>query len=114
MNVNDLYVMGVEPLAFVDYISIEKPNEKLIKQVIESLNEGARQANISIIGGETASLPDIIKGFDLAGTAVGTVDKKKVITGEKIEVGDAVIGLPSNGVHSNGYSLVRKIMENPA
>jgi phosphoribosylformylglycinamidine cyclo-ligase len=110
MNVNDLYVMGVEPLAFVDYISIEKPNEKLIKQVIESLNEGARQANISIIGGETASLPDIIKGFDLAGTAVGTVDKKKVITGEKIKVGDAVIGLPSNGVHSNGYSLVRKII----
>lgn len=110
MNVNDLYVMGVEPLAFVDYISIEKPNETLIKQVIESLNEGARQANVSIIGGETASLPDIIKGFDLAGTAVGTVDKDKVITGERIKPGDAVIGLPSNGVHSNGYSLVRKII----
>ncbi len=110
MNVNDLYVMGVEPLAFVDYISIEKPNENLIAQVIESLNEGARQANISIIGGETASLPDIIKGFDLAGTAVGTVDKDKVITGEKIAVGDVVIGLPSNGIHSNGYSLVRKVI----
>jgi phosphoribosylformylglycinamidine cyclo-ligase len=110
MNVNDLYVMGVEPLAFVDYISIEKPNETLIKQVIESLNEGARQANVSIIGGETASLPDIIKGFDLAGTAVGTVDKDKVITGERIAPGDAVIGLPSNGVHSNGYSLVRKVI----
>ena len=64
---------------------------QLIKQVIESLNEGARQANVSIIGGETASLPDIINGFDLAGTAVGTVDKDKVITGEKIEVGDVVI-----------------------
>lgn len=110
MNVNDLYVMGVEPLAFVDYISMEKPNEKLIAQVIESLNEGARQANISIIGGETASLPDIIKGFDLAGTAVGTVDKDKVITGDKIAVGDVVIGLPSNGIHSNGYSLVRKVI----
>lgn len=111
MNVNDLYVMGVEPLAFVDYISIEKPDEELIRQVVHGLNEGARQANISIIGGETASLPDIIKGFDLAGTCVGVVDKDRVITGEKVEVGDVVIGLPSNGVHSNGYSLVRKVIK---
>lgn len=111
MNVNDLYVMGIEPLAFVDYISIEKPNEELISQVIEGLNEGARQANISIVGGETAALPDIIKGFDLAGTCVGMVDKDKIVTGEKVEVGDVVIGLPSNGVHSNGYSLVRKVIE---
>jgi phosphoribosylformylglycinamidine cyclo-ligase len=112
MNVNDLYVMGVEPLAFVDYISIEKPDDELIKQVMVGLDEGARQANISIIGGETAALPDIIKGFDLAGTCVGYVDKDKVITGESIDVGDVVIGLPSSGIHSNGYSLVRKVVEN--
>jgi phosphoribosylformylglycinamidine cyclo-ligase len=111
MNVNDLYVMGVEPLAFVDYISIEKPDDELIRQVMVGLDEGARQANISIIGGETAALPDIIKGFDLAGTCVGFVGKDNVVTGETIDVGDVVIGLPSSGVHSNGYSLVRKVIE---
>jgi len=112
MNVNDLYVMGVEPLAFVDYISIEKPDDELIRQVMIGLDEGARQANISIIGGETAALPDIIKGFDLAGTCVGFVGKDSVVTGDSINIGDAVIGLPSSGVHSNGYSLVRKVIEN--
>lgn len=111
MNVNDLYVMGVEPLAFVDYISIEKPDDELIRQVMVGLDEGARQSNISIIGGETAALPDIIKGFDLAGTCVGFVGKDNVVTGDTIKVGDAVIGLPSSGVHSNGYSLVRKVIE---
>jgi phosphoribosylformylglycinamidine cyclo-ligase len=111
MNVNDLYVMGIEPLAFVDYISVEKPDDELIRQVMVGLDEGARQANVSIIGGETAALPDIIKGFDLAGTCVGVVDKDKVITGEGVAPGDIVIGLPSNGVHSNGYSLVRKVVE---
>ena len=111
MNVNDLYVMGVEPLAFVDYISIEKPDDELIRQVMVGLDEGARQANISIVGGETAALPDIIKGFDLAGTAVGYVGKDDVVTGERVAAGDVVIGLPSNGIHSNGYSLVRKVIE---
>lgn len=111
MNVNDLYVMGVEPLAFVDYISIEKPDDELIRQVMVGLDEGARQANISIIGGETAALPDIIKGFDLAGTSVGFVGKDNVVTGESIAPGDVVIGLPSSGVHSNGYSLVRKVIK---
>lgn len=111
MNVNDLYVMGIEPLAFVDYISVEKPDTALISQVMIGLNEGARQANISIVGGETAALPDIIKGFDLAGTAVGVVQKDRVITGEAIRPGDILVGLPSNGVHSNGYSLARKIVE---
>jgi len=111
MNVNDLYVMGVEPLAFVDYISIEKPDDELIRQVMVGLDEGARQANVTIVGGETAALPDIIKGFDLAGTAVGYVGKNEVVTGESIRPGDVVIGLPSSGIHSNGYSLVRKVIE---
>ncbi len=111
MNVNDLYVMGVEPLAFVDYISIEKPDDELIRQVMVGLDEGARQANVSIVGGETAALPDIITGFDLAGTAVGYVGKGEVVTGENIAPGDVVVGLPSSGIHSNGYSLVRKVVE---
>lgn len=111
MNVNDLYVMGVEPLAFVDYISLEKPNDRLVRDLMVGLNEGARQANISIVGGETAALPDIIKGFDLAGTAVGVVQKDRIISGSEIKPGDVIVGLPSNGVHSNGYSLVRKVIE---
>ncbi len=111
MNVNDLYVMGIEPLAFVDYISVEKPDDELIRQVMIGLDEGARQANVTIVGGETAALPDIIKGFDLAGTAVGYVGKNDVITGESVAPGDVVIGLPSSGIHSNGYSLVRKVVE---
>jgi phosphoribosylformylglycinamidine cyclo-ligase len=111
MNVNDLYVMGIEPLAFVDYISLEKPNEELIRQTMIGLNEGARQANVSIVGGETAALPDIIKGFDLAGTAVGVVPKEKIITGKDVKPGDVIVGMPASGVHSNGYSLVRKIVE---
>lgn len=112
MNVNDLYVQGIEPLAFVDYISLEKPNEELVRQTMVGLNEGARQANVSIVGGETAALPDIIRGFDLAGTAVGVVPKEKIITGEHVKPGDVIVGLPSSGIHSNGYSLVRKIVEN--
>ena len=111
MNVNDLYVMGVEPLAFVDYISLEKANDRLVRDLMVGLNEGARQANITIVGGETAALPDIIKGFDLAGTAVGVVQKDRIVTGAEIKPGDVVVGLPSNGVHSNGYSLVRKVIE---
>lgn len=87
MNVNDLYVMGVEPLAFVDYISLEKPDDELIRQVMVGLDEGARQSNISIVGGETAALPDIIKGFDLAGTCVGFVGKNNVVTGDTIQPG---------------------------
>ncbi len=111
MNVNDLYVMGIEPLAFVDYISLEKPNEELVRQVLIGLNEGAKQANVSIVGGETAALPDIIKGFDLAGTAVGVVPKDQIITGSEVKPGDVIVGLPSSGIHSNGYSLVRKVVE---
>ncbi|HUL62424.1 MAG TPA: phosphoribosylformylglycinamidine cyclo-ligase [Methanocella sp.] len=111
MNVNDLYVLGVEPLAFVDYISLEKPDDRLIRQLMAGLDEGARQADVTIVGGETAALPDIIKGFDLAGTAVGVVAKDRIVTGAEIRPGDAVVGLPSNGVHSNGYSLVRKVVE---
>ena len=111
MNVNDLLAMGIEPLAFVDYIAISKPDEEIMRQIGEGLAKGAEISRITIVGGETATLPDVIKGFDLAGTCLGMVKKGSIITGERIEVGDAIIGLPSSGVHSNGYSLVRRIIK---
>lgn len=111
MNVNDLLAMGIEPLAFVDYIAIHEPNEEIMRQIGVGLAKGAEISRITIVGGETATLPDIINGFDLAGTCLGMVRKDRIITGECIEIGDAIIGLPSNGVHSNGYSLVRRIIK---
>ncbi len=111
MNVNDLLAMGIEPLAFVDYIAISEPNDEIMRQLGEGLAKGAEMSRMTILGGETATLPDVIKGFDLAGTCLGMVKKDRIITGERIKVGDAVVGLPSSGVHSNGYSLVRKIID---
>lgn len=111
MNVNDLLAMGIEPLAFVDYIAISEPNEDIMRQIGEGLAKGAEMSRMTIVGGETATLPDVIKGFDLAGTCLGMVKKDRIITGERIKPGDAVVGLPSSGVHSNGYSLVRRIID---
>ena len=112
MNVNDAICVGAEPLAFVDYLAIDNPNPEITKKIGEGLSKGAELSNISIIGGETASLPDIINGFDLAGTCLGYLKKDKIINNEKIKPGDIILGLKSSGIHSNGYSLVRKIMEN--
>jgi phosphoribosylformylglycinamidine cyclo-ligase len=111
MNVNDLLAMGIEPLAFVDYIAIHEPNYEIMGQIGEGLARGARISRMTIVGGETATLPDIINGFDLAGTCLGMVKKERVITGQRIEIGDAIVGIPSSGVHSNGYSLVRRIIK---
>ncbi|HIJ97656.1 TPA: phosphoribosylformylglycinamidine cyclo-ligase [archaeon] len=115
MNVNDLICLGVEPLAMVDYIAIRKPNHKIIVEIGKGLAKGALEAGVSIVGGETAILPEIIKGyseysFDLAGTAIGLVDTKKIIDGSKIKMGDVLIGLPSSGIHSNGLTLARKVL----
>ena len=110
MNVNDLYAIGAEPIAFVDYLAVEKVDPERAAQIAIGLARGAEISNMSIVGGETASLPEIIRGFDLAGTAIGIVDKDKVITGEKIRVGDVLIGVPSSGLHSNGYTLARRII----
>jgi phosphoribosylformylglycinamidine cyclo-ligase len=111
MNVNDLLAMGIEPLAFVDYIAIHEPDNEIMRQIGEGLAKGARISGMTIVGGETATLPDIINGFDLAGTCLGMVRKDKIITGDRIEIGDAIVGIPSDGVHSNGYSLVRRIIK---
>jgi phosphoribosylformylglycinamidine cyclo-ligase len=110
MNVNDLYAIGAEPIAFVDYLAVEKVDAKRAEQIALGLRRGAEQSNMTIVGGETASLPEIIRGFDLAGTAIGVVDKERVVTGEKIREGDVLVGVPSDGLHSNGYTLARRIV----
>jgi len=111
MNVNDAICVGAEPLAFVDYLAIEDPKPEITKEIGKGLNEGAKLSNISIIGGETASLPEIINGFDLAGTCLAYVKKSDIITGEDIAPGDVIIGLASSGIHSNGYTLARKVVQ---
>jgi phosphoribosylformylglycinamidine cyclo-ligase len=111
MNVNDAICVGAEPLAFVDYLAIDNPNPEITREIGKGLEEGAKLSNISIIGGETASLPEVVKGFDLAGTCLAYVKKDDIILGDKISPSDVVIGLKSSGLHSNGYTLARKVIE---
>lgn len=111
MNVNDLYVMNIEPVAFVDYIAADEISLEKMAQIGQGLNEGARLANIDIVGGETATLKGLVQGIDLAGTCLGIQDKEHVISGEKIQPGDIIIGVPSSGIHSNGLTLARKVVE---
>jgi phosphoribosylformylglycinamidine cyclo-ligase len=106
MNVNDALCMGARPLAFVDYLAIEKTDPAMAEEIGKGLKRGADIAGIPIIGGETATLPEIIKGFDLAGTCVGVVEHELP---KKIVPGDIIIGLRSSGLHSNGYTLARKV-----
>jgi phosphoribosylformylglycinamidine cyclo-ligase len=110
MNVNDLYAMGLEPMAFVDYLAMESIEPSIADQIGQGLAKGAKIANVSIVGGETASLPEIVRGFDLAGSCIGIAAKEDLVTGHKIENGDAVVGIPSSGVHSNGLTLARKLL----
>ncbi len=109
MVVNDLLCVGAEPVAMVDYLAVDKPNPELTAQIGKGLVTGANEARVAIIGGETASLPEIVKNFDLAGTGIGIVNLDRIITGEKIKEGDSLIGIASNGIHSNGLSLARKV-----
>jgi phosphoribosylformylglycinamidine cyclo-ligase len=111
MNVNDMICIGAEPLAFVDYLAMEDPDPLITEQIGLGLAKGAELSNISLIGSETASLPEIVNGFDLAGTCLGMVKKDKIITGENIAEGDKILGLRSTGIHSNGLTLARKVFE---
>lgn len=111
MNVNDTICHGAEPLAFVDYLAVDEPNPELMKEIAKGLEKGAELSNMTLIGGETATLGDIVKGFDLAGTALGFIKKKDIIDGSEVKEGDKIIGLPSSGVHSNGFTLARKVVE---
>ncbi len=112
MVVNDILCVGAEPIAMVDYLAVEKPNPEMAAQIGEGLKEGCHQAKVAMIGGETASLPGIIKNFDLAGTGIGIVDVESIITGENIADGDVLIGIESSGIHSNGLSLARNVFFN--
>src|SRR5947207_11694018 len=108
MNVNDMICVGAKPLSLVDYIAVEKTDAAMLDAVAEGLCKGAELAQISISGGETAQLKDVVKHFDLVGMAVGKVELDKVIDGRAVREGDAVIGVKSSGIHSNGLSLARK------
>ena len=110
MNVNDLICVGARPVSLVDYIAVEHVDAQMLDAIAIGLAEGAEQAGISISGGETAQLEDIVHGFDLAGTAIGTVPLDKIVTGRHLEPGDQVIGIESSGIHSNGLTLARKVL----
>lgn len=108
MNVNDMICLGARPVSFVDYIAIDEIHADILDSIAIGLTKGAQQPGISISGGEIAQLKDIVNGFDLAGTAVGTVPLNKIITGRDLEPGDRIIGIESSGIHSNGLTLARK------
>ncbi len=113
MSVNDLIVQGAKPLLFLDYISINKIDLTKLKSIIKGILKGCKQSGCRLVGGETAEMPGTYeKGkFDIAGFAVGVVDGKKILSKNKIKVNDLVIAIPSNGLHSNGYSLVRYLIK---
>ena len=111
MNVNDMLVQGAEPLFFLDYLAVNKLEPKVITELVKGVAAGCRLADCALIAGETAEMPDTYRkdDFDMAGFAVGVVERKKIITGKNIRPGDYILGLASSGLHSNGYSLVRNI-----
>ncbi len=111
MNVNDVLCVGAKPLFFLDYIACGKVDPVLLIEVVKGITEGCRQAGCALVGGETAEMPGLYKQdeYDLAGFTVGVVEKKNIIDGSKIRQGDVVIGLASSGLHSNGFSLARKV-----
>ncbi|WP_312753512.1 phosphoribosylformylglycinamidine cyclo-ligase [Rummeliibacillus suwonensis] len=112
MCVNDIVAQGAEPLYFLDYIAVGKAEPAKIEQIVKGVADGCVQSGAALIGGETAEMPGLydVHEYDLAGFAVGATEKANIVTGERIVEGDVLVGLASSGVHSNGYSLVRKIV----
>ncbi|SVB82067.1 uncharacterized protein METZ01_LOCUS234921, partial [marine metagenome] len=108
---NDILVMGAQPLTFLDYIANDKLNPDIIEEIVSGMVKACRETGVSLVGGETAEMPNtyLPDEHDLVGVITGVVDKDKIITGENIRPGDAVLGLPSSGLHTNGYSFARKL-----
>lgn len=111
MCVNDVLCQGAKPLFFLDYIATGKVKAEKIADIVKGIAEGCRQSGSALVGGETAEMPDFYSEgeYDMAGFSVGMVDKEKIITGEKVAEGNVIVGIASSGIHSNGYSLVRKV-----
>jgi phosphoribosylformylglycinamidine cyclo-ligase len=112
MCVNDILTCGAEPLFFLDYLATGKLEPAALVEVVAGITDGCRQANCALLGGETAEMPGFYQTgeYDLAGFTVGVVEKSEILDGSKVQIGDVVIGLASSGIHSNGYSLVRKVI----
>ncbi len=110
MNVNDIVCVGAEPVAMTDYVAIEKADGRLLSELAVGLARGAELAHVSIPGGEIAQLREMVRGVDLVGTCVGTVPVSKVLSGARVQPGDAILGFASSGIHSNGLTLAREIL----
>jgi phosphoribosylformylglycinamidine cyclo-ligase len=116
MNANDILCVGARPLSMVDYLAVQAPHARLLEELGKGLYEGAKQANITIAGGELAQIGEMISGvregygFDLAATCVGTVPLDRIVVGQDIQPGDVLIGLASSGIHSNGLTLARRVL----
>jgi phosphoribosylformylglycinamidine cyclo-ligase len=111
MNVNDIICVGAEPLAMLDYLAVERADPDVCEQIGQGLARGAELAGIEIPGGELAQIGELVNGFDIAGACFGTVRLDSIVDGSAVRPGDVVIGLPSSGIHSNGYTLARKALE---
>ncbi len=113
MCVNDIITTGAKPLYFLDYIAVGKNEPSMIEDIVKGISDGCVQSNCAIVGGETAEMPGMYQDnhYDIAGFSVGAVEKSEMITGEDVNAGDILIGIPSSGVHSNGFSLVRRIID---
>ncbi len=111
MNVNDALCVGAEPLAMVDYLAVDRYDEKVAEQIGVGLNRGAERANVTLVGGELATIPEIVEGYDLVGTCLGAVRKDAIVDGRAVRPGQVLVGLPSSGAHSNGYTLVRRLLQ---
>lgn len=111
MNVNDTICVGAEPMSFVDYIAIDRPDDKITEDIGKGLQKGAVLSNMEIVGGEIAVLSEMVNGVDLSGTCLGYVPKDKIVTGKDCRPGDVIVSLKSSGIHSNGLTLARKVFE---
>lgn len=113
MNVNDMIVQGAEPLLFLDYIAVGRVESSMLSDIVRGIADGCKVSGCALLGGETAEMPDVYANgdFDLAGFAVGVVELKRAVNPTRVRIGDVVLGLESDGVHSNGYTLVRKVVE---